>query len=321
MVEELPRASLEQPRFRDRAQAKRVQCRGPGQVHGSGAGRTAQHLPEIRVPSEGLRQFSSLVCKSPGHFYCWAWKPGTLKVQTSGYEPWVDYPVKGFWLDDLWSQHKLCHEVYLDYASKVRVGFVNRLRQVEAIKEREKATSLKQKRMQVITQLAPLRKAFKTDVLDALRPWASQYSSNLERYKFLVLRGASRTGKSTLARGLGQALGLGSRPFVQTVQSASSPDLRSYNPELHDYVVFDNVNDVRFVLDYRALFQANTDVHSLGDSRTGIYSYDVWLFRVPLVVTVDLSAKWNQHDPWIKENCNEVFLQGPSWLEDLSPGG
>ena len=239
-------------------------------------------------------------------------------MQTSGHEPWIDYAVKGSWLDDLWSQHELCHSVYLDYASKVRVGFVNRLRQVEAVKEREKATSLQQKRAQAVAQLAPLRKAFTSEVLDALQPWASQYSSNKERYKFLVLRGASRTGKSTLARGLGQALGLGSRPFVQTVQSATSPDLRSYDAELHDYIVFDNVNDMRFVLDYRALFQANTDVHSLGDSRTGIYSYDVWLYRVPLVVTVDLSAKWAPQDAWISENCNEVFLQGPSWYEELS---
>ena len=82
--------------------------------------------------------------------------------------------------------------------------------------------------------------------------------------------------------------------------------------------MFDNVNDMRFVLDYRALFQASTDVHSLGDSRTGIYAYDVWLYRVILVVTVDLSAKWTPQDAWIKENCNEVFLQGRSWDEVLS---
>lgn len=137
----------------------------------------------------------------------------------------------------------------------------------------------------------------------------------VDRYKFLVLRGASRTGKSTLARGLGQALGLGSRPFVQTVQSATAPDLRSYDPQRHDYIVFDNVNDMRFVLEYRAMFQANTDVHALGESRTGIYSYDVWIWRVPLVVTVDLSAKWQPQDQWVQANCHEVVLTGPSWEE------
>jgi hypothetical protein len=59
---------------------------------------------------------------------------------------------------------------------------------------------------------------------------------------FLVLRGASRTGKSTLARSLGVEMSLGGEPFVQTFQSATAPDLRNYNSQVHKYFVFDNVN-------------------------------------------------------------------------------
>ena len=72
-----------------------------------------------------------------------------------------------------------------------------------------------------------------------------------------------------------------------------------------------------FVLDYRALFQANNDVHTLGDSKTGMYSYDVWIWRVPIVVTVDLSAAWDQSEPWIHDNSTPVFLCGPSWVERI----
>ena len=39
------------------------------------------------------------------------------------------------------------------------------------------------------------------------------------------------------------------------------------------------------------MFQANNDLHTLGESKTGMYAYDVWLHRVPIVVTVDLSAQ------------------------------
>ena len=63
-----------------------------------------------------------------------------------------------------------------------------------------------------------------------------------------------------------------------------------------------------FVLNYRALFQANSDIHTLGDSRTGAYSYDVWLWRVPIVVTVDLSAAWDPAEAWIKANSVDVYL-------------
>ena len=68
------------------------------------------------------------------------------------------------------------------------------------------------------------------------------------------------------------------------------------------------------ILNERALFQANNDLHTLGASRTGIYSYSVWLFRCPLVVTVDLSAVWEGSEPWLADNMFELFLDGPCYL-------
>ena len=51
-----------------------------------------------------------------GHFYAFANKIGTVRVETSGYAPWADYGVKGWWIDNLWTEHKLSHKVYLEYA-------------------------------------------------------------------------------------------------------------------------------------------------------------------------------------------------------------
>ena len=247
--------------------------------------------------------------RDEAHFYCWAWKCGTVEVATSGYVPWKDYIVKGSWIDSLWSAHKLDHTTYLSYAAKVRVGFVNRAKQVEAIRECERAARLRDRRTEVGLLLAPMQQDFKPEILARIAPWQQQYTSIVPRYSFLVLRGASRTGKSSLARSLGGV------PFVQTVQSATAPDLRNYEPEVHKYLVFDNVNDMAFVLNYRALFQANNDIHTLGESKTGCYSYDVWIHRVPIVITVDLSANWCPDEPWIRDNCFDVFLTGPSWQE------
>ena len=72
-----------------------------------------------------------------------------------------------------------------------------------------------------------------------------------------------------------------------------------------------------FVLNYRALFQANSDIHTLGDSRTGAYSYDVWLWRVPIVVTVDLSAAWDPAEAWIKANSVDVYLDRGCWVDRI----
>ena len=139
--------------------------------------------------------------------------------------------------------------------------------------------------------------------------WKEQYREVLDRFKFLVLVGASRTGKSSLARSLGGV------PFVQTVQSGDAPDLKAYDPAYHPYLVFDNVNDMSFVMNYRALFQANNDVHKLAESRRGMYSYEVHLWRVPIVFTVDHSARWDQDDPWISQNSVHILLDGPSWIK------
>ena len=124
---------------------------------------------------------------------------------------------------------------------------------------------------------------------------------------FLVLRGDSRSGKTTFAKSLFP------RPFVQTVQDAATPDLRDYDWTYHGMIVFDNVNNMDFVMKFRALLQANNDVHVLGTSATGVYSYRVWLWKVPVVLTVDTQATWDRDNKWVKENCWEVTFAEPCY--------
>ncbi|CAJ1346149.1 unnamed protein product, partial [Effrenium voratum] len=195
---------------------------------------------------------------------------------------------------------------------KIRVGFSGRQRQVASVKAHECAAALQQKQQEIAGRLALLQRPFRSDVLAALGPWASQYAELKMRYKFLVLRGGSQTGKSTLAKSLGDTFGW-KPPYVQTVQSAPAPDLKEFEREEHGYILFDNVNHMNFVLNEQALFQANNDLHTLGSSRTGIYAYSVWLFRTPLVVTVDLSAEWNSSELWLADNMFEVVLESPCY--------
>ncbi|CAE7524891.1 unnamed protein product [Symbiodinium necroappetens] len=181
--------------------------------------------------------------KNHGHFYVFADKVGTLKVATSGYEPWKDYPVKG--------------------RSQVRLGFLGRLKQVETVRFHERLGERQAQQIATEQRLQALKRPFRPEVLAALQPWAAQYSTDQLRYKFLVLRGGS-----------------------------------------HGYILFDNVNDMQFVLDHRALVQSNNSVHRLGR---------VWLFKVPTVVTVDDSAVWDSNEPWIHENMFELILHGPCY--------
>ena len=62
------------------------------------------------------------------------------------------------------------------------------------------------------------------------------------------------------------------------------------------------------------MIQANNDFHVLGTSATGMYSYCVWLWRAPIVLTVDTEAEWNSENLWIKENCYEVAFEEPCYM-------
>lgn len=194
----------------------------------------------------------------------------------------------------------------------MRLGFVGRLKQVESVRFHERLGEYQAEQLATEQRLQALKRPFRPEVLAALQPWADQYSADQLRYKFLVLRGGSRTGKSTLAKSLGDVYGWGS-PYIQTVQGAPAPDLKEFDKESHGYILFDNVNDMQFVLDYRALVQSNNSVHTLGQSQTGMYAYRVWVYKVPIVMTVDDSAVWNSHEPWIRENMFELVLRGPCY--------
>jgi hypothetical protein len=63
-------------------------------------------------------------------------------------------------------------------------------------------------------------------------------------------------------------------------------------------------------MDHR-LLEANNDFHTLGESKTGMYSYQVWLWRIPIVVTIEDNADWDSAEPWISENMSGVNLTGP----------
>ena len=59
------------------------------------------------------------------------------------------------------------------------------------------------------------------------------------------------------------------------------------------------------------LMACNSDVHSLGQSKTGIYRYSVYIFAVPIIMTVDHSAEWDSSEPWLAENVELIDLYEP----------
>eukprot|EP00435_Cladocopium_sp_Y103_P045539 s1374_g13.t1 len=206
------------------------------------------------------------------------------------------------------------------FRCKIRLGFAGRCKQVEAVMAQEKLQHFQSERQAVLQRLAPSMQPFKESVMAALQVWADQYQHTQLRYKFCILRAPSRYGKSTLAKSLHDIFGWNC-PFIQTVQDEPFADLRAFDRNRHGYILFDNLNNVDFILTQRALLQANPDIHSLGQSKTGMYAYTVWLHGVPIIFTMDHSADLDPSEPWLAENMMLVDLPEPCFAEAAAGQG
>ena len=126
----------------------------------------------------------------------------------------------------------------------------------------------------------------------------------------LVLYGPSRTGKSRLARSLfGE-----SRTLVVDVQHAEHPDLHGFRRQQHLAILMDEVASPSFISGNKKLLQAHVDGAILGQSATQLYTYEVFLWRVPIILTTN---NWNltgltpAERERVEANCIAVNIAEP----------
>ena len=117
-----------------------------------------------------------------------------------------------------------------------------------------------------------------------------------------ALQGPSRAAKTSFIKSLF------TDPFVITIQGQEVLNLQNFEYGRHNAVILDNLVDWALVLKYRALLQSNIDMHLLGDSATGIYAYSVFLWGVPICITLDsdVDNRPFYSSDWLQAN---VFLE------------
>ena len=135
-----------------------------------------------------------------------------------------------------------------------------------------------------------------------------------DRYKFLVLVGRSRTGKTCYARQL-------CCPAHQTLElncaAGAEPDLREYDCDKHGAILFDEASPAMVLLQ-KKLFQAQPAWVQLGSSTTNCHSYKVMLGRVPLIICsnswLEQTEQLTEADrEWITANQVLVTVDAPVW--------
>ena len=99
----------------------------------------------------------------------------------------------------------------------------------------------------------------------------------------LVLFDRSCTGTSRLGRSLfGE-----NTTLVVDVQHAQHPDLQTHNRKKHSALLFDEVASPVFVVSNKKVLQAHVDGAILGQSATQLYTYEVFLWKMPLMLTTN----------------------------------
>ena len=146
--------------------------------------------------------------------------------------------------------------------------------------------------------------------------WIKQFDKPRHRYKFLVLQGPSRVGKTAFAWSLCD-------PGFETLEincaSGAEPDLRAYRLSRHGLILFDEIVPQQ-VVSQRKVVQAQSAKVQLGCSATNTYSYDIFVWKKGFLLAsnnwdTSLSQLSEPDQEWIKANSVVLRVTEPMWQE------
>ena len=138
--------------------------------------------------------------------------------------------------------------------------------------------------------------------------WLKTFDQLKVRYRFLVLEGLSKVGKTLFCQGL--AL----RRKVSLLEidraGADTPDTSGYTFGEHRMVLCDEAR-AEMVLTYKKLFQASASFTRLGSCKTDCHAYSVWAHRVMFMVTsnrwyMELGKLPSEDSDWLWQNSELV---------------
>ena len=264
----------------------------PNMCHGRSAARSTFHL-------HGYTQ----VCKS-----------GTLRRQ-SNYQAPDKFLIQGNWIHEWWRKGKIGPEKAIEEIVTWKASNGRKL--IEDIEWNEnKKVELQgfKERFKVRNHLMAAFKTFR--FFTPIQRWRAFYKRShwgkASRFRFLVLVGPSKLGKTNLALSL---FGV-HYTYVSNAQGVSEPYLHGYSKRHHKAILLDECTP-ECVLANKQFFQANADGCTTGHTPSGQYVRYWWLYQVPLIICTNkwLSEAEKQvgENKWLVENSVVVEITEPCW--------
>jgi len=142
------------------------------------------------------------------------------------------------------------------------------------------------------------------EIEEFMAQFARAYSEPKARYKMLLMRGSSRSGKTQKA---GSLFGM-QHTLVANCQGTSPdlPSIAAFDRSEHRAIVWDEI-DHKQVLANKVCFQAGVDPVSLGQSKCNGYAYRRWLYATPMILRSNVFA-------WPQDKNTKLSAEDADWL-------
>ena len=156
-------------------------------------------------------------------------------------------------------------------------------------------------KLSLATEIRPFKKY---EVVDQFN---KQFDKILARYKFLVIEGESRTGKTYFTKWM---CGNPEKVYEVNCASCPEPEMRDFKSMWHQIVLFDEAAP-EMVIKQKKLFQAPPCFVELGCSTTNCHSYKVLVSGTKLVIC---SNGWTEQVSKMKLDADKSWLHHNSFV-------
>lgn len=227
-----------------------------------------------------------------------------------------DYIIQPVWVLNLLQCRKITHATAKSLIVKSCQNVSKYMQDLQVLEEEQARCQAEAASRRVLSALNDMAKPF--HCLPEVEEWKKQFEGEAFRFKFLVLEGPSRIGKTVFAR---MTLTPPGREFYE-LNCAGEADLnlRGLQPLRHGLVIFDEISPVQ-VIRQKKVFQAGPTEIQLGQSSTSVFGYSKWLYKMRMVCCSNVWSSVLRHLPhddhdWLVKNSVHIIRNEPLFISD-----